>query len=109
MAYNLELADRVQLIIAQYTALDPRRMFGGIGFMINGNMACGVIDNYLIVRVGPDLYDQMLKMPNTRVFDFTGRPMTGWITVSAEGIETDEALITWVHRGLEFAQSLPPK
>lgn len=109
MAFDRELADRVQIIVAQHAAIDERRMFGGIGFMINGNLACGVLENYLIVRVGPDLYEQMLAMPHTHRFDFTGKPMTGWLTVSADGLNTEAELNTWIHRGIEFAQSLPPK
>jgi TfoX/Sxy family transcriptional regulator of competence genes len=84
-------------------------MFGGLCFMVGGNMSCGVIGNELVVRVGKDAHDAALARPRARVMDFTGRPMAGWIYVVAEGVESEPVLVEWVERGIEFAKSLPPK
>ena len=77
--------------------------------MLNGNMACGINGDELIVRVGPDNYDANVTRPNARPFDMTGRPMKGWVMVAAEGYESDEAMRGWVAQGVDFALSLPPK
>ena len=84
-------------------------MFGGIGFLLNGNMACGVNKDDLIVRVGPEAYETALAEVHTKEFDMTGRPMKGLVVVRPEGYETDEALKSWVQRGVDFALTLPPK
>jgi TfoX/Sxy family transcriptional regulator of competence genes len=84
-------------------------MFGGIGFMVHGNMACGVIKDDLIVRVGLDQYNDCLKMAHTHVFDMTGREMRGWVLVSSKGYESKGDLKLWVEKGLNFAKSLPAK
>lgn len=109
MAYDLNLASRVRRIYRNLEGFSEREMFGGIGFMLNGNMSCGVIGAGLIVRVGPDAYDQALREENVTVFDMTGRPMRGWVVVQHEGLNAEKALRSWVDRGTIFAQSLPPK
>ncbi len=77
--------------------------------MVNGNMACGVIGEQICVRVGAEGNDEALAMPGARPFDFTGRPMKGWVYVAPEGFATKRALQGWVKRGVDFAASLPPK
>ena len=84
-------------------------MFGGLSFMVRGNMACGVIGEELVVRVGKDGHEAALARPHARVMDFTGKPMQGWIYVGAEGVESDAELAEWVELGLEYALSLPAK
>jgi TfoX/Sxy family transcriptional regulator of competence genes len=84
-------------------------MFGGIGFLLNGNMACGVHDQELIVRVGPEHSAEALAQPYTRLFDMTGRPMSGWIVVDPPGCRSQEDLQAWLNQGIEFARTLPPK
>ena len=84
-------------------------MFGGVGFMLRGNMACGVNKDELIVRVGPERYDRALAHPHTRPFDMTGRPMKGWVVVTIEGTESDDDLQDWVQQGVSFTRSLPAK
>ena len=81
----------------------------GVGFMLHGNMACGVHGPNLIVRVGPKGYEQALAQPYTRPFDMTGRPMKGWVVVPTEGCEEDENLRSWVRQGVDFALTLPAK
>lgn len=109
MAYNPVLAQKLQAILQGEVSLTRKEMFGGVGFLISGNMACGVIGDDLIVRVGPDNYDEALDQPHAHPFDFTGRPMKGWVTISPEGTATEKELMQWVGRGTAFARSLPPK
>jgi hypothetical protein len=109
MGYDLELADRARAVLVEIEGYSEREMFGGIGFMIHGNMSCGVNGEDLIVRVGPDAYEESLSDQHVRVFDMTGRPMRGWVVVGAEALATQKHLTEWVRKGLAFAQSLPPK
>jgi hypothetical protein len=109
VAYDEELTERVRDALALREQLVERRMFGGIAFMLAGNMACGVLGDELIVRAGPEEYERALAERHTRSFDFTGRPMKGFVVVSPEGIEADDALAGWIDVGADFASSLPPK
>ena len=89
--------------------LQEKELFGGVGFLLNGNMACGVHKDSLIVRIPPAATATALKRPQTRPFDITGRPMQGWILVSGEGCKSPQMLRRWVNEALAFAKSLPPK
>lgn len=84
-------------------------MFGGLAFMVDGNMSCGVTGSDLIVRVGPHRYDETMERPHVKAFDMTGRPMKGWIVVGSSGLENEDDLAEWVSEGLSFARTLPPK
>jgi TfoX/Sxy family transcriptional regulator of competence genes len=103
------LAQRIRAELGSLPNLVEKKMFGGIGFILQGSMACGVHRENLIVRVGPDRYEEALKQPHTNPFDLTGRPMAGWITVKPQGYEADEDLKRWIWQGVEFALSLPAK
>lgn len=109
MAYDEELAARIEAILVGQPGLVSKKMFGGVAFLIQGNMACGVHKDMLMVRVGPDGYDQAMQEPYTRQFDMTGRPMKGWVTVDPVGIAKQVDLERWVKTGLDFALTLPPK
>jgi TfoX/Sxy family transcriptional regulator of competence genes len=109
MVYDEGLAQRVREEMAELPGYTERKMFGGIGFMLHGNMAVGVINEDLIVRVGRERYESALAEPHARVFDMTGRPMTGWVVVTVEGYAADEDLERWVQQGVDHASSLPPK
>ena len=113
MAYDEGLAQRIRETLADYedASFDivEKKMFGGIAFMLNGNMSTGVVGDELMVRTGPDGYGDALAQPHARPMDFTGKPMKGFIYVSAEGIAEDEDLAAWVERGVTFASSLPAK
>ena len=109
MAYDKELAERIRGQMAPIQGSVEKRMFGGIGFLIGGNMACGVNRENLIVRVGPEQYDAALAEPHVRPFDMTGRPMKGWIVVAPDGCATEADLGSWIQRGVAIAQSLPEK
>ena len=109
MAYDSTLALRVSNLLANSVELDEKKMFGGVGYMLHGNMACGVNKDDLIIRVGPEKYTSALEQPHTRQFDLTGRPMKGWVVVTPEGCESDSDLQAWVQQGVAFALSLPKK
>ena len=109
MAYEEGLAQRVREHIGGQHGYEEKKMFGGIGFLIRGNMACGVNGDNLIVRVGPERYEEALAQPYAREFDMTGRPMKGWVMVGPDGCASDDALEAWVQQGLDFARTLPPK
>ena len=109
MAYDAGLAHRVHDVLSGEPGLDEKKMFGGIGYMLNGNLACGLWGDALIVRCGPDAYEEALAQPHTGVFDVTGRVMKGWVLVAAEGITEDHDLADWIKKGTDFALSLPPK
>lgn len=109
MSYDPRLAQRVRQLLEKNVGFIEKKMFGGMCYLLNGNMACGILNDDLIVRVGPKEYENALKLPNTRKFDITGKPMKGWVMVSYAGHESDTDLLEWVLRGVHFALSLPPK
>jgi len=107
--YDEGLAERVRELLDERPDLSERKMFGGIGFMLGGNMCCGVLGHELVVRLGPEDGDAALAEPHVRAFDFTGRPMKGFVLVGPGATETDDGLDAWVSRAEAFASSLPPK
>lgn len=109
MAYDQALAERIRGILSDIPHLQEKKMFGGVGYLIQGNMACGVNGNNLIVRIGPERTQEALAKAHTKLFDMTGRPMTGWIVVEPEGISQETELERWVAQGVEFTQTLPAK
>lgn len=109
MAYDERLAERIRGQMASIQGFVEKKMFGGIGFLLHGNMACGVNGQNLIVRVGPEQYDAALAEPHVGPFDMTGRPMKGWVVVAPEGCATEADLGSWIQRGVAVAQSLPAK
>jgi TfoX/Sxy family transcriptional regulator of competence genes len=109
MAYDEGLATRVREAIGEQPGLTEKQMFGGLAFLLGGNMACGVRGDDLIVRVAADAADAALEEPGARPFDLTGRPMKGWPLVDADGHAEDDDLRRWVGRGVAYALSLPPK
>lgn len=84
-------------------------MFGGVGFLLNGNLLVGVWKDSLVVRLGPEEGDKALKEPHVKEFDITGRPMKGWVLVGPEGVEGDNHLGDWVRRAAAFVGTLPAK
>lgn len=109
MAYDELLANRIRNIFAGRKDVSERKMFGGLCIMIGGHMCCGIVNNILMARVGPDQYENVLKQPNVRLMDFTGKPMKGMIYVDPPGIKTDKQLQKWVSICEAFVFSLPPK
>jgi hypothetical protein len=109
MPYSQSLADRIRTLLGRRRGLEEKKMFGGVGFLLHGNMLVGVWQTSLVARVGPDAYETSLKLPHARQFDITGRPMKGWILVAAEGVDDDETLLAWIDRATEFVNRLPTK
>lgn len=109
MAYDEGLAERVRERLEGLQAVTERRMFGGLAFLLNGNMCVGVVKEVLMVRVGPQAYEASLALPHARPMDFTGRPLRGFVYVDAGAYAEDDELAAWVERGVAFAAALPPK
>ena len=103
------MAGRVRDVLGPRADVSERKMFGGLCILRNGNMACGIVDDTLMLRVGPDAYDGLLAKPHAREMTFTGRPMRGMLYIDPAGIRTARQLKTWVSQGIAFAGSLPPK
>jgi TfoX/Sxy family transcriptional regulator of competence genes len=108
MAYDEDLAGRIREELASRDDVTERKMFGGIAFMVGGNMCCGVAGEDLMLRLGAEGADAALKDPHARPMDFTGRPMSGYVFVAPGGTATPSDLRRWVDRAVAFATTLPP-
>ena len=108
MSYDETLAQRIRRIIGKRRGTVERKMFGGLAFMLDGNMCCGIVDDRLMLRLGSDLAEQVLERAHVHPMDFTGRPMTGMVYVAPEGAR-GEALRRWVEQAAGFVRTLPPK
>jgi TfoX/Sxy family transcriptional regulator of competence genes len=109
MAFSESLAARIVQRLARRTNVEEKKMFGGVGFLLNGNLLVGVWKDSLVARVGPDEYEEALLEPYVKEFDITGKAMKGWVLVGPEGVEDDEQLGGWVQRVLKFVGTLPAK
>jgi len=109
MAFDERLAERIRTHLGTRSGLAEKKMFGGIAFLLKGNMCCGVHRDALMLRLDPAETDRALAEPHTRVFDLTGRPMKGWILVDAEGLATGRQLGKWIDRAAKYVGSLPAK
>lgn len=109
MAYNARLANRVRNALNGIGGIEEKPMFGGLTFMLQGNMCCGVAKDDLVLRVGPEGAETAVQKPHVRLCDFTGKPMKGMVMVSPAGCGDDGALREWVAMAVEFAGSLPAK
>ncbi len=109
MAYDEEVAKRIRKALARHAGVTEKKMFGGIAFMLHGNMCCGVIGDKLMIRVGADQYEEILSRPHVRKMDFTGRPMKGFVYVESAGFASEKDLKDCVSRGVRYALSLPSK
>jgi TfoX/Sxy family transcriptional regulator of competence genes len=109
MVYDETLARRIRDLVLDLPGVEEKRMFGGIGFLLNGNMVCGVNKDDLILRLSLEQASAALQQPNVRVFDMTGRPMKGWVVVGSQEVSEASDLRRWVQQGFDFAATLPPK
>lgn len=109
MAYDAELAERVRQVLQRRRGISEKKMFGGLAFLVNGHMCCGLNGDELMVRVGPDAYAAALTRPHAREMDFTGRALTGYVYVSRDGVRSAAALRSWVDQAVTFTRRLPPK
>ena len=109
MAYDEGLAERIRGVLDERADLAEKRMFGGLAFLVHGRMSVGIVQDKLMVRVGPESYDRVLRERNARRMDFTGRPMKGFVYIVPSGYESDADLRRWVNLGVDFVTSLPAK
>ena len=109
MAFDERLAERIRGSLGRRKGFAEKKIFGGVGFLLHGNMCVGVHGSELIVRLAPEETDAVLKQANTRRFDLTGRPMKGWILVEPAGLRTDAQLGKWIAVAAKFAGALPAK
>jgi TfoX/Sxy family transcriptional regulator of competence genes len=109
MAHDIELEARIDLASLHWPGMAKKAMFGGMGYLLRGNMAFGIWRDHLVVRCGPASQAACLALPHARPFDVTGKAMTGWIMVAPDGFEQDADLLAWLERGRDFAASLPEK
>lgn len=110
MAYDAELAHRVRELLADEDGLSEMSMFGGLAFLLHGNMAVAASgQGGLLVRVDPAAGEQLLSPPHVEPMEMRGRKMSGWLRVDADGVKTKRRLAAWVRRGVDYARTLPPK
>jgi TfoX/Sxy family transcriptional regulator of competence genes len=109
MPYSKSLAARIRHALGNRKGIVEKKMFGGVGFLLHGNMLVGVWQDSLIVRLGPEKGDQALSESHVKPFDITGRAMKGWVMVEPEGVENDDQLCGWIWRAVEFVGTLPAK
>jgi len=110
MAYDEDLANRLRELVATEPGLTEKRMFGGLAFLINGNMAVSASgQGGLLLRVDPAETDSLRAKPNAAPFVMRGRAMDGWLRIAPEGLGTKRQLERWVTRGVAYARTLPPK
>ncbi len=110
MPYDQNLAERIRSTLKEHPTIVEKKMFGGVGFMVNGNLACGVQGDDLIVRIGVENNAEALSQPHVRPFmPVPGKQMAGWILVAPEGTSADQDLEKWVKAGYKYATTLPDK
>lgn len=109
MAYDAKVADRVRAALKRRRGVSEKKMFGGIAFLVNGHMCCGVNDKNLMLRLGKRGAEKALVERHTREMDFTGTPLSSMVYVTPAGYASDEDLKAWVERAIKFARTLPPK
>jgi TfoX/Sxy family transcriptional regulator of competence genes len=109
MPYNEELESRINKFVSEWKGTDDKKMFGGVCYLLNGNMFCGVYKDFLILRLGPDRSEEVLKHPFARPFDITGKKMSGWVMLDTEGYKGDDGLKSWLAEAKNFVKTLPKK
>ncbi len=110
MAYNLRLAERIRAEMQGLPVIE-KKMFGGVGYMLNGNMACGILGDDIIVRVNVEDYEKLLKRTHVKIFTMKNGPraMKGWLMVEPEGYKSAKQFTGWIKMGVEFTGGLPSK
>lgn len=109
MAYDEAVAVRLRKVLSRRKGVSERKMFGGLAFLMNGHMCCGVIDNNVVLRLGKDGADDALRERHTREMDFTGTPMASMVYLRPAGYKNEDDLRAWVKRAIDFTRTLPPK
>ena len=109
MAFNEELAERIRQALARRKGIEEKKIFGGVGFLLDGILLVGVWKDSLCVRLGPEQAEKALPEPHVKEFDITGRSMKGWVLVAPQGVKDDDQLKGWIERAVEFVGKLPAK
>ena len=109
MPYDIVLAERMRPYLLPRVGVSEKAMFGGIAFLLHGNMCCGIWKDLLVIRLSVEEGTKALKKPHVRVMDITGQPMKGWVFVEPMGCKKDSDLFAWIDKAFEFASSLPSK
>lgn len=109
MPYNLDLEYRIDRFTDRFGTIIKKKMFGGIGYLFNGNMCFGIHKEYLIIRTSPEKADVLLRQEDIQSFNITGRAMKGWVMISPDYVETDEKLLEMLQTGVSFVEKLPKK
>jgi len=109
MAYNLDLEERIDRLTDRLGEITKKKMFGGVGYLMNGNMCFGIHKEYLIIRTSIEKAEDLLNSEYITPFDITGKPMKGWVMVSPDYVETEDQLLEMLKLGVSFAKNLPPK
>ena len=109
MAYDEKLAERLSSLVKKRKGFSQKKMFGGVAFLLNGNMCFGVHKNSLVLRMDEESAIKALRRKHTKIFDITGRPMKGWIMVSKNGVKTKDSLENWTSLAIKFVKTLPKK
>ena len=109
MAYDAQLAEQIRATIGERGDLVEKQMFGGLGFLLAGNMTCGAWKEFLILRLGVDAARQVLSEPHSRPFDITGKPMRGWAMIEPAGWKSRANVRRWIGWAVDFVETLPPK
>jgi len=109
LAYDEELGDRVREVLLEDGDVDEKKMFGGLAFMVKGNMCCGIVGEDLMLRLGEERAEPALEEPHVRPMDFSGRPMRGYVYVASTGLKDESELRRWIRLARDFVETLPPK
>jgi hypothetical protein len=109
LTFDEDLAAKIRTALAGERGIVEKRMFGGLAFLLDGHMTCGIVGDDLMVRVGPESHESALAEPHARAMDFTGKPLKGMVYVAPAGVNTPKTLRAWIDRGLHHARTLPPK
>jgi TfoX/Sxy family transcriptional regulator of competence genes len=109
VSYDDKLARRVRAVLKDEPRLEERPMFGGLAFLVDGKMCCGILNEDLVARIGPEKYEAALAQDHVRPMDFTGKPMKGYVYVGPEGYLDAKSLASWVRATVEFVTTLPRK
>lgn len=109
MSYDEKLASRIAESLKDKRGITQKKMFGGLCFLLNGNMLCGIAKGKLVARVGPEAYDKSLKQKHTKPMDFTGKPLRGMVYILPEGTKSKASLKGWIDKSMDFVRTLPTK
>ena len=109
MAYNKDLEYNIDRLVDRLGDITKKSMFGGIGYLLNGNMCFGIYKEYLVLRTSPEKAEELMRNEYFSPFDITGRPMKGWVLVSPDALETEEQLLDMLQTGVSFTETLPEK